>query len=139
MNSETLLTKKYASRQNGAREYMETFPNEFNLRLSQEMDSTMAMMHFGINRAISSALFDRVISEKGNIVSSMSSSENRDTEAASSSPISQENRGNIAGLKTKFTNKDSRSVGDLRDTEDHGPYMVTGATDTERQIPEFLT
>ena len=27
---------------------------------------------------------------------------------------------------------------DLRDTDDYGPYLVTGATDTQRQIPEFL-
>ena len=44
-----------------------------------------------INRAISSAISDRVIPEKRYIESSMSSSGNKDTEA-SSSPNSQENR-----------------------------------------------
>ena len=58
-----------------------------------------------------------------NIVSSMSSSGNRDTEA-SSSPNSQENRVNNAVLKTKIIKKDSRSAGDLRDTEDHSPYNI---------------
>ena len=51
----------------------------------------------------------------------MPSSGNRDTEA-SSSPNSQENSENNAWLKTKITKKDFRSAGDLRDTEDHGPY-----------------
>ena len=114
-----------APRQNEAREYMETFTNEFNLRLSQEMDSMMAMMHSQINRAISSAISDRVIPEIRNIVSSMSSSGNSDT-GASSCPNSQENREINPGLTTKITKKDSRSVGDLRDTEDHGPYTMYG-------------
>ena len=51
----------------------------------------------------------------------------------------QENRDNTTGVKLKNTKKDSRSEGDLRDTEDHSPYMVTRATDTQRQIPEILT
>ena len=54
------------------------FSNEFNLRLSQEMDSMMAMMHSPINRAIISATSDRVIPEIKNTMSSMSSSGNRD-------------------------------------------------------------
>ena len=62
----------------------------------------------------------------------------RDTEA-SSSPNSQENRESAPGPKIKIAKKDSRSVGDLRDTMSHGSYMVTGATDTQPQIPEFLT
>ena len=36
---------------------------------------------------------------------------------------SQENRENNPGLKTKIKKKDSRSAGDLRDTEDLGPYI----------------
>ena len=89
--------------------------------LSQEMDSIMAMMHSQINRAISSASFDRVIPEIKNIMSSMSSSENRDTET-SSSPDSQENRETNRALRSKITKKDSLSTGDLRNTEDLGPY-----------------
>ena len=101
------------------RRSFEIFSNEFNLRLSQEMDSMMTMVHNQINRAISTAISERVLPEIQNIVSSMSSSGNRDTEA-SSSPSSQENRVNSSGLKTKLLKKDSRSVGDLRDTTGRG-------------------
>ena len=100
-------------RQNDVRQSFEAFSNEFNLRLSQEMDSMMSLMHNQINRAISTAIAERVIPEIQNIVSSMSSSGNRDTEA-SMSPNSQENRENTSGLKTKITKKDSRSACDLR-------------------------
>ena len=106
---------------NEVRQSFETFTNEFNLRLSQEMDSMMSMVHNQINRAISTAISERVIPEIQNIVSSMSSSGNRDTEA-SMSLSSQENRENSSGLKTKITKKDSRSVGDLRDTTGRGSY-----------------
>ena len=108
-------------RQNDVRQSFETFSNEFNLRLSQEMDSMMAMVHSQINRAISTAISEKVLPEIQNIVSSMSSSGNRDTEA-SMSPSSQENRENPSGLKTKLLKKDSRSVGDLRDTTRRGSY-----------------
>ena len=107
--------------QNDIRQSFETFSNEFNLRLSQEMDSMMAMVHSQINRAISAAISEKVLPEIQNIVSSMSSSGNRDTEA-SMSPDSQENRENPSGLKTKLLKKDSRSVGDLRDTTGRGSY-----------------
>ena len=81
----------------------------------------MAMMHSQINRVISSVISDRVIPEIRNIVSSMSSSGIRDTEA-SSSPNSQENKENNVRLKTKTLKNVSRSTGDLRSTEDLGPY-----------------
>ena len=125
-------------RQNEIRHSFETFSNEFNLRLSQEMDSMMSMMHNQINRAVTTAINERVIPEIQNIANSMSSMGHRDTEA-SSSPNSQENRESAPGPKIKIAKKDSRSVGDLRDTMSHGSYMVTGATDTQPQIPEFLT
>ena len=89
-----------SSRQNDVRQSFEAFSNEFNLRLSQEMDSMMSMVHDQINKAISTAISERVIPEIQNIVSSMSSSGNRDTEA-SMSPGSQENRENTSGLKSK--------------------------------------
>ena len=108
-------------RRNEVRQSFETFTNEFNLRLSQELDSMMSMVHNQINRAISTAISERVIPEIQNIVSSMSSSGNRDTEASLSSS-SQENRANSSGLKTKILKKDSRSVGDLRDTAGRGSY-----------------
>ena len=123
---------------NDIRQSFETFSNEFNLRLSQEMDSMMAIVHSQINRAISTAISEKVLPEIQNIVSSMSSSGNRDTEM-SMSPSSQENRENPSGLKTKLLKKDSRSVGDLRDTTGRGSYMVTGANETQQPIPEFLT
>ena len=123
---------------NDIRQSFETLSNEFNLRLSQEMDSMMAMVHSQINRAISAAISEKVLPEIQNIVSSMSSSGNRDTEA-SMSPDSQENRENPSGLKTKLLKKDSRSVGDLRDTTGRGSYMVTGANEAQQPIPEFLT
>ena len=113
-------------RQNEVRQSFETSANEFNLRLSQEMDSMMSLVHNQINRAVSSAISERVIPEIQNIVSSMSSSGNRDTEA-SMSPSSQENRENSSGLKTKILKKDSRSVGDLRDTAGSGYYTIVQA------------
>ena len=125
-------------RQDDIRQSLETFSNEFNLRLSQEMDSMMSMVHSQINRAISNAISERVIPEIQNIVSSMSSSGNRDTEA-SVSPNSQENRECSSGFKAKFTKGDSRSVCDLRDTTGRSHYMVTGANETQQPIPEFLT
>ena len=95
-------------RQIDVRQFFGTFSNEFKLRLSQEMDSMMSMMHSQINRAISTAIAERVIPEIQNIVSSMPSSGNRDTEA-SMSPNSQENKKSTSELKTKITKKDSRS------------------------------
>ena len=125
-------------RQNEVRQSFETFSNEFNLRLSQEMNSMMSMMHSQINRAITTAIAKRVIPEIQNIANSMSSTGHKDTEA-SSSPNSQENRESASGPKIKIAKKDSRSVGDLGDTTGYESHMVTGAIDTQQQIPEFLT
>ena len=52
-------------RQNDVRQSFETFSNEFNLRLSQEIDSMFAMMHSRKNGATAG----RVIPEIQNIVS----------------------------------------------------------------------
>ena len=82
-------------RQNDFRQSFETFSNEFNLRLSQKMDSMMSMVHNQINRAISSAISERVIPEIQNIVSSMSSSGNRDTEAPNLCPLIARKTGKI--------------------------------------------
>ena len=137
-NNYSFVQENEPMRHNEVRQSFETFTNEFNLRLSQEMDSMMSMVHNQINKAISTAISERVIPEIQNIVSSMSSSGNRDTEA-SMSPGSQENRESSSGLKTKITKKDSRSVGDLRDTTGRGSYMVTGANEAQQTFPEFLT
>ena len=125
-------------RQSEVRHSFEAFPSEFNLRLSQEMDSMMSMMHSQMNRAITTAIAEKVIPEIQNIANSIFSTGHRDTEA-SLSPNSQENRECASGPKIKIAKKDSRSVGDSRETTGHGSYMVTGATDTQPQIPEFLT
>ena len=81
----------------------------------------MSMMHSKINRAITAAIAERVIPEIQNIANSMSSTGHRDTEA-SLSPNSQENRESASGPKIKIAKKDSRSVGDLRDTTGHDSH-----------------
>ena len=116
------LHENYLLRQKEVRQSFETFSNEFNLRLSQEMDSMMSMMHSQINRAITAAIAERVVPEIQNIANSMSSTGHRDTEA-SLSPNSQENRESASGhTKKKIAKKDSRSVGDLRDTTGQGSH-----------------
>ena len=125
-------------RQNDIRQSLETFSNELNLRLSQEMDSMMSMMHSQINRAISNAITERVIPEIQNIVSSMSSSGKKDTEA-SASPNSQENRECSSRFESKIAKIDSQSACDLRDIAGRSHYMVTGANEAQQSIPEFLT
>ena len=65
----------------------------------------------------------------------MSSSGNTDTESGLSTD-SQEVRDDTNGSKSKIT---KRSVALQLIYRDRSPYMVTGATDTQRQIPEFLT
>ena len=101
-------------------ESMETLTIEIILRLSQEMDSMMSMMHQHINRAIYSAKAERVLPEIRNMVSSLSSG-NRDTDCPSSN--NQENNNGSAGFKTKTTKKNCRSAFDLRDTEDLTSYI----------------
>ena len=110
------------SRQDDVRQFFEVFSNKFIFRLSQKMDSMMSMVHTQIHRAISTAISERGIPEIQNIVSSMSSSGNRDTET-SMSPGSPENRENTSGMKSQLTKKDSRSACDLIDTAGRGPYM----------------
>ena len=50
------------------------------MKLSQDMDAMMSMMHSQINRAISSTISERVFPDVQNIMRSMSSG-NRDTES----------------------------------------------------------
>ena len=84
------------------------------------MDSMMPMMHSQFNRAISSAMAERVIPEIQNLVSSLSSG-NGDTESGSSSN-NQENIDGTTGFKTKITKEDCRCAFDLRNTEDLSSY-----------------
>ena len=53
----------------------------------------------------------------------MSSTGHKDTEA-SSSPNSQENRESASGPEIKIAKKDSRSVGDLRDTTGYDSHTM---------------
>ena len=53
----------------------------------------------------------------------MSSSGNKDTESGLS-PDSQEVREDSNGFKSKITQKDCRSVVDLRDNRDRSPYST---------------
>ena len=91
------------------RQSFEAFSNEYNLRLSQELDSMMSMMNSQISRAISTAIAKRVFPEIQNIASSMSSTGNIITET-NMSPNSQENRENAYGPKTK--------------KRTHGPWVI---------------
>ena len=97
----------------------------------------MSMVHNQINRAISNAISEKVVPEIQNIVSSMSSSGNRDT-GASMSTSSQENREIPSGLKSKITKKDSRSVGDLRDTTGRGSYNRTTQSSEFQNVIAWL-
>ena len=69
IESNTHLGNQYGSftygnnlpRQNDVRKSFETFSNEFNLRLSPEMDLMISMMHNQIKRDINNAITERVI------------------------------------------------------------------------------
>ena len=113
--------EKAVPRQDRFHETLESFTSEFNMRFSQEMDSMMSLKHSQINRAINTAIAERVIPEIQNIVSPISSSGNRDTEA-SSSPNSQEIADTNNGFRNKIMKKDSRSTGDLRRARDSSLY-----------------
>ena len=80
-------------------------------------------MHTQINRAITSAIAERVIPEIQKIVSSMSASGNWDTESGLS-PYSQEVREDTNGCESKITKKDCRSAIDLGNSRDHSLYSI---------------
>ena len=67
-------------RQDRILEFIKISSNEIIMKLSQEMDAMMSMMHSQINRAISSTISERVFPDVQNIMRSMSSG-NRDTES----------------------------------------------------------
>ena len=54
--------------QEGLSKFIKTLSDELNARFSQEMGSIMDLMQSQSNRAISSAIFDRVIPELQNIM-----------------------------------------------------------------------
>ena len=78
------------------------------------------MMHSQFNRAISTAISNRGISEIQNKMGTLSS-EQRDTESGASNKIPNSNEG-TCGLKRKLTRKNSFSAFDFRDTNDQIPY-----------------
>ena len=51
-------------RQNEVRQSFEAFSSEFNLRLSQEMESMVSIMHSQINRAITTAIAEKVVTTR---------------------------------------------------------------------------
>ena len=92
----------------------------------------MSMMHSQKNRAITTAIAERVIPEIQNIANSMSSTGHRDTKA-SSSPSSPENRESASGPRIKIAKKDSRSAGDLRETTGHDSHNIPSNKNTTRR------
>ena len=105
------------ARQDRFQETMKTFTSEYNMRQSLEMDSMMSMMHSQIYRAISATIAERVLPEIQNVVSSMSSAGNHDTEA-SLAPNSQENTEKNNGFNSKITKIT------------HGPPVILETTGT---------
>ena len=91
----------------------------------------MSMRHSQINRVITAAIAERDIPEIQNTANSMCSTGHRDTQA-SLSPNSQENRESASGPKIKIAKKDSRSVGDLRDTTGHDSHNIQGSKRAKR-------
>ena len=77
---------------------METLSNEINMRFSHEMYSLMSMMHSQINRAINSAINDRIIPEIQNIMGSLSEG-HRDTDSGKSG-TDQESSEQLTALKS---------------------------------------
>ena len=87
--------KKEIPRQDRLVESMENFSNEMIVRLFQEIDSLMSSQ---INRAVSSAIHDRVTLEMQNIMRTLSSGQ-RDTESGAS-VNNQDSSEEANGLKT---------------------------------------
>ena len=54
-------------------ESIDIFSNEISMRRSRKMESQMSLMHSQINRAISSAISDKLIHEIQKMMSSLSS------------------------------------------------------------------
>ena len=98
---------------------MERFSNGTNMRVSQEMDSLMSVMHSQINRAISSAINDRVKLVLQNIMSSLSLC-HPDAKSGLSGN-GQESKDQANGFKTKITER-TLSALDLKDTVNLFPY-----------------
>ena len=101
-------------------ETMETFTSEFNMRFSQEMDSMMSMMHTQINRAITSAIAERVSPDIQNVVVLCPLQEIWTRSLVCSQTVRKLEKTQM-GLNQKLQKKDCRSAVDLRDNRDRSP------------------
>ena len=118
-------------------ESINTLSGEMNARMSREMEAMMDLMQSQISRAISSSISERIIPEIQNMVENLPLGQHG---VESCTSADEDGIRNVwKNANTKLTKKDSRSACDLRDHMDVGPYMVTGATELQQPIPEFLT
>ena len=118
-------------------ESINTLSDEMNARMSREMEAMMDLMQSQITRAISSAISERIIPEIQNMVEILPLSQHGVEPGKS---LNEDGvRSAWENTNTRLTKKDSRSACDLREHSDVSPYMVTGATELQQPIPEFLT
>ena len=97
-------------------ESMEMVSGEINVRLSQEMDSLLSMIHTQTNRAISSAISVRVIPEHQIINGTLSLGQN--AVGTGTSACNQGIDDKPKGSNVNLTKKDSRPASDFREDVD---------------------
>ena len=101
------------------------------------MDSLMDLMQSQINRTINSAINDRVNPGIQNKLGCLLLNRNGREPCTS---ITEDGFVNAwKNTNVKFTKKYSMSACGLREDKDFTIYMVTGATDSQHPISEFLT
>ena len=107
-------------RREGLSEPINILSDEINARFSWQMDSLMNLIQSQINRAISSAISDRVIPEVQKIMGSLLLNRN------GPEPYTSLKEGGIGNARkntnVKFTKRDSRSACDLREDTGFTPY-----------------
>ena len=108
---------------------------EMNARMSREMETMMDFMQTQISRAINSAISEKIIPEKQNMM------ENSPLAQQGIEPRSSLNEDSIGNVwkNAKLRKKDYRSTCDLRDHTDTTPYLVTGTNELQPSIPDTLT
>ena len=117
---------------------MEILTGEMNFRISQEMNSIINGMNSQIERAISSAISERIIPQMQNVVENVLARELREVPNVSSrlhvqtDEAQNSNRDNLRDL-------DPSSDLNRMETEEVSPHMVTGAFEPQTSVPEFLT
>ena len=101
------------------------------------MDTMIDFMQTQISRAINSAISERVVPKKQNMVG------NLPLDHQIVGPCESSNEDGVGSVcknaNANITNKDSRSACDLRDHTDNTPYIVTGASELQHPILEFHT